>query len=67
MIGRSSIGRVLGGVLVFQLFIAGFLIIGDMREGIRLPSFGPSAPRTSEPVRPGDQRRLYSPDYERRR
>ncbi|APX21611.1 MAG: hypothetical protein CML50_23765 [Rhodobacteraceae bacterium] len=65
MIGRSSIGRVLGGVLVFQLFIAGFLIIGDMREGIRLPSFGPSAPRTSEPVRPGDQRRLYSPDYER--
>ena len=63
---RLSVARILTGVLVFQLGIGAFLILGDMRAGgFRLPDFGPVAPRLSEPVRPGDQRRTYNPDRDR--
>ena len=58
---RSSVSRVLMGVLIFQLGIGVLLILGDMQGNFRLPSFGPDAPRLSEPVRPGDQRRQFEP------
>ena len=61
---RSPVARVLMGVLIFQLGLGGLLILGDM-QGLRLPSFGPDAPRLTEPVRPGDQRRTFRPDRDR--
>mgnify|MGYP006296059489 FL=1 len=63
---RNAIARTLMGVLIFQLGIAGFLILGDMgRGGISWPRFGPEAPGLTEPVRPGDQRRTYAPGRDR--
>ncbi|WP_415402384.1 hypothetical protein [Tateyamaria sp. SN3-11] len=61
---RGPVARILMGVLIFQLGIGGLLILGDM-QGLRLPSFGPDAPRLTEPVRPGDQRRTFRPDRDR--
>lgn len=61
---RNPIARTLMGVLIFQLGIGSLLILGDM-QGFRLPSFGPNAPRLTEPVRPGDQRRTFNPDRDR--
>ena len=61
---RSPVARVLMGILIFQLGLGGLLILGDM-QGLRLPSFGPDAPRLTEPVRPGDQRRTFRPDRDR--
>jgi hypothetical protein len=61
---RTVVGRVLMGILIFQLGIGGLLVVGDM-QGLRLPSFGPDAPRLTEPVRPGDQRRTFRPDRDR--
>ena len=61
---RNPIARTLMGVLIFQLGIGGLLILGDM-QGLRLPTFGPDAPRLTEPVRPGDQRRTFRPDRDR--
>lgn len=61
---RNPIARILMGVLIFQLGIGGLLILGDMQR-LRLPSFGPDAPRLTEPVRPGDQRRTFRPDRDR--
>ena len=61
---RSPVARVLMGILIFQLGLGGLLILGDM-QGLRLPSFGPDAPRLTEPVRPGDQRRIFRPDRDR--
>ncbi|MEP1961960.1 hypothetical protein [Tateyamaria sp.] len=61
---RSSVGRVLMGILIFQLGLGGLLVVGDM-QGLRLPSFGPNVPRLTEPVRPGDQRRTFRPDRDR--
>ncbi len=62
---RTPVARVLAGILGFQIVLGAALVIGDLQTGLRLPSFGPGAPRLSEPVRPGDQRRRYSPDYQR--
>ena len=59
---RSSISRVLTGVLIFQFGIGALLVLGDMRGNLSLPSFGPSAPQLTDPVRPGDQRRQFDPD-----
>ncbi|MEM6372414.1 MAG: hypothetical protein AAF727_06495, partial [Pseudomonadota bacterium] len=47
-----------------QLGLGGLLVLGDM-QGLRLPQFGPNAPRLTEPVRPGDQRRTFRPDRDR--
>ncbi len=58
----SSVGRVLMAVLVFQLALAVFLFIGDLQSGFRMPGFGPKAPSLTEPIRPGDQTRRFSPD-----
>ena len=52
------------GILIFQLGLGGLLVLGDM-QGLRLPGFGPDAPRLTEPVRPGDQRRTFRPDRDR--
>lgn len=61
-----SVARTLSAVLVFQLGIGGLLILGDLRGGaVALPVFRPDAPRLSEPVRPGDQRRLFEPGKDR--
>ncbi|SNR25824.1 hypothetical protein [Puniceibacterium sediminis] len=61
-----SISRVLTGALVVQLGIGALLVLDDIREGgFRLPNFGPSAPRLSEPVHPGDQRRTFNPSRDR--
>lgn len=66
MTSRNPVARALMGVLVFQLGIGLFLIVGDMRDGaLRLPAFGPDAPGLTEPVRPGDQRRTYDPGRNR--
>lgn len=59
---RSTIGRVLMGVLIFQLGLGALLFVGDIQSGLRLPSFGPKAPSLTEPIRPGDQTRLFRPD-----
>jgi hypothetical protein len=61
-----SVRSILAGVLVVQLGIGAALVVGDMRGGgFSLPSFAPDAPRLSEPVRPGDQRRLFAPERDR--
>ena len=59
---RNPIGRVLVWVLFFQLALAGLRFWGDLRDGLRLPGFGPRAPQLTEPVRPGDQTRRFDPD-----
>lgn len=62
----SPIARTLSGVLIFQLGIGALLVLGDMRSTpFSLPFSAPDAPRLSEPVRPGDQRRLYDPRRDR--
>ena len=42
--GKNPVARTLMGVLIFQIGLGALLIVGDMR-GLRLPSFGPDAPR----------------------
>ena len=49
---RPPVARVLGGVLIFQLGLAGLLFWGDLDEGLRLPGFGPRAPGLTEPTAP---------------
>lgn len=58
---RNPVGRVLIGVLGFQLVLAGLLFVGDLQNGFSLPRIGPKAPALTEPVRPGDQTRRFSP------
>jgi len=58
---RSTVGRVLIGVLVFQLGLAALLILGDLQDGFSLPRFGPKAPEITQPIRPGDQTRRFRP------
>ncbi len=59
---RNPIGRVLIGVLAFQLLLAGLLFVGDLQNGFSLPRLGPKAPSLREPVRPGDQTRRFAPN-----
>lgn len=59
---RAPVGRVLMGVLVFQVVLAGLLVIGDVQNGFSLPRSAPKAPELTEPVHPGDQTRRFSPD-----
>lgn len=59
---KNPIARVLTGILMFQLGLGLLLFWGDMRDGLRLPSFGPRAPALTEPIRPGDQTRRFRPD-----
>lgn len=61
---RNPVARVLMGLLIFQIGLGLLLIIGDM-QGLRLPTFAPNAPKLTEPVRPGDQRRIFRPDRDR--
>lgn len=57
-----SIARTLSLVLLFQLGIGVLLVVGDIQNGaLRLPRLMPDAPRLGEPIRPGDQRRQFSP------
>ncbi|QIE41369.1 hypothetical protein G5B39_05000 [Rhodobacteraceae bacterium SC52] len=60
---KNAVARALSGVLVFQLVIGGLLILGDSQSGanLGLPSLSPSQPRLTEPVQPGDQRRVFRP------
>lgn len=59
---RNPVSRVLVGVLGFQLLLGCLLIIGDLQDGFSLPRMGPKSPSLSEPVRPGDQTRRFSPN-----
>ncbi|WPZ22840.1 hypothetical protein T7987_06295 [Sulfitobacter faviae] len=59
---KPIVGRVLIGVLIFQLGLAVLLFWGDLGEGLRLPGFGPRAPELTEPIRPGDQTRRFRPE-----
>tara|TARA_R110002110_G_scaffold132616_8_gene314389 strand:+ start:1696 stop:2445 length:750 start_codon:yes stop_codon:yes gene_type:complete len=59
---RNPVARVLMGVLIFQLGLGLLLFWGDLRDGLRMPGFGPRAPALTEPIRPGDQTRRYRPD-----
>ena len=60
------IARTLAAVLIFQLAIGALLILGDMRNSpLSWPAFSPNAPRLSEPIRPGDQRRRFAPNRDR--
>ncbi|NUH64815.1 hypothetical protein HTT03_05805 [Sulfitobacter sp. S0837] len=59
---KPVVGRVLMGVLIFQLGLAVLLFWGDLGDGLRLPGFGPKAPELTEPIRPGDQTRRFRPD-----
>lgn len=58
------VARILTGVLIFQLGIGAFLVLGDVQIG-SFPGLGPDAPPLSDPVRPGDQRRVFRPDRDR--
>lgn len=59
---RNPIARVLTSILIFQLGLGVLLFWGDLRDGLRMPSFGPRAPALTEPIRPGDQTRRFRPD-----
>lgn len=59
---RNPVGRILTGVLIFQLGLAVLLFWGDLSDGLTLPGFGPRAPSLTEPIRPGDQTRRYRQD-----
>ncbi|MGD1881258.1 MAG: hypothetical protein ACFB11_02890 [Paracoccaceae bacterium] len=62
---RPPIARVLTGVLIFQLVIGALLVLGDVQAGgLRMPFLQPGVPRLTEPVRPGDQRRMFRPGRE---
>lgn len=57
-----GVARILSGVLIFQLGIGVLLILGDIGGSWRWPGTGSSdAPGLEQPVRPGDQRRLFDP------
>jgi len=63
---RSLVARVLTAALAFQVGIAALLVLGDMQQAsFAWPGFGPEAPRLTEPVAPGDQRRRFRPDRDR--
>lgn len=58
-----SVARAMMGIFVFQLGIGGLLVMGDINgSALSLPRFTPDAPRLTQPIRPGDQRRIYRPD-----
>lgn len=60
------VARILTGALIFQIGVGAMLVMGDMQTArFAWPGFGPDAPRLTEPVRPGDQRRVYRPDRDR--
>lgn len=62
----NGVGRILTGILFFQIGIGAMLVLGDVQLGqISLPGTGPDRPRLTEPVRPGDQRRTYRPERDR--
>lgn len=62
MTRRNNIARILTGVLAFQVGIGVLLVVGDVQQGgLRLPQIWTTTPRLSEPVRPGDQRRVFRP------
>jgi len=62
----NGVGRILTAILIFQLGIGAMLVLGDVQLGrLSLPGLGPDAPRLTEPVRPGDQRRTYRPERDR--
>lgn len=66
MTGKSSVGRILTGILMFQIGIGGLLVFGDIQSGgLRMPKLWTTTPRLSEPVRPGDQRRVFDPTRDR--
>lgn len=59
----SSTRRWLGGILILQLLLAAFLVVGELRKGgsgLSLPGFSPSAPSMDQPTRPGDQTRRFT-------
>ncbi|SLN67911.1 hypothetical protein ROJ8625_03497 [Roseivivax jejudonensis] len=59
-----AVGRTLKAVLAVQIGLGLLLVLGDIGArpgGFSLPGFGPDAPSLTEPVRPGDQRRVYDP------
>lgn len=61
-----GVARILSGVLIFQLGIGVLLVLGDMGGAWRFPGGGSDAPALDQPVRPGDQRRLFDPRYQPR-
>lgn len=62
----GRVARALTGALIFQVGIAVMLVLGDMQQAsFTLPGTGPTAPRLTEPVGPGDQRRLFRPGRDR--
>ncbi|SDG78332.1 hypothetical protein [Alloyangia pacifica] len=57
-----TVARALTGALVLQIALGAFLVLGDLTSSdFTLPRFGPSAPRLTQPVQPGDQRRTFAP------
>ncbi|QYX58213.1 hypothetical protein K1T73_07585 [Roseovarius sp. SCSIO 43702] len=65
--GRGPlVARILSGILIFQIGLGALLVLGDVDfSGLSLPGFGPDAPRLTQPVSPGDQRRRFAPDRDR--
>ncbi|MEM9129391.1 MAG: hypothetical protein AAGA97_06700 [Pseudomonadota bacterium] len=61
--GKSGVARILGAILIFQIVLGVLLVLGDTQNArFTLPGFGPDLPNLTEPIRPGDQRRLFRPD-----
>lgn len=63
---RPGVARILTAALIFQIVIGVLLVLGDVQTArFTLPGLGPNLPNLSEPIRPGDQRRLFRPDRHR--
>ncbi len=55
--------RWLGGILVLQLVLAAFLVVGELSKGgtsLTLPGTRPNSPNFDQPIRPGDQTRRFT-------
>ncbi len=63
MSATPMIRRLLAAALLVQIGIGVLLVIGDIGgSAITLPRFEPSAPDLTQPIRPGDQRRIFDPN-----
>ncbi|RBI86771.1 hypothetical protein DRV85_04965 [Rhodosalinus halophilus] len=58
----APIRKALVAVLIFQLGLAGLLVLGDLGQGFTLPAPGRDAPGLDQPTRPGDQTRRFAPE-----
>ncbi|MGJ8544901.1 MAG: hypothetical protein ACSHWZ_05610 [Sulfitobacter sp.] len=49
--------------MIFQLGLGALLVMGDLKDGFRLPGTATKAPHLTQPVHPGDQTRRFNPKH----